>query len=275
MALVRRGHDTAAAARAFLAADEEHDPSEFDGIDGAVDAIRAAIAGDQLITIHGDYDVDGVTATTILVTTLRDLGARCDWLIPDRLADGYGLTTATLERLAARGTGLLITADCGITSVAEVAAARELGIARCRDRPPPAGRRAAGLPDRPSAGRRVPVPGPLRGRRGPQARERPRRPRAGGARPRPGRAGHGRRHGPADGREPDARPAWAGAGPPRPPARAARPDGRRLDRPRAPLRGGSGLPPGATNQRGRAAPPRRRRGRALPGRGRGPRRADR
>jgi single-stranded-DNA-specific exonuclease len=129
VALVRRGHDTVAAARAFLAADEAHDAAEFAGIDRAVAAIRAAIDRDDLITVHGDYDVDGVTATTILVGTLRDLGARCDWLIPDRLADGYGLTAATLKRLAARGTGLLLTADCGITSVEAVAAARELGIA--------------------------------------------------------------------------------------------------------------------------------------------------
>ena len=73
------------------------------------------------ITVHGDFDVDGVCATSILVGALRDLGAECDWLIPDRLADGYGLSAANVERLAERGTSLLITADCGITAFDEVA----------------------------------------------------------------------------------------------------------------------------------------------------------
>lgn len=126
--LVRRGHRTVDQARAFLAADERHDAAALEGIAGAVEAIQAAIAGERLITVHGDYDVDGVTATSILVATLRDLGARCDWVIPDRSADGYGLTAATIERLAERGAGLLVTADCGITSAAEVAAARARGI---------------------------------------------------------------------------------------------------------------------------------------------------
>jgi single-stranded-DNA-specific exonuclease len=128
VALVRRGHRTVEAARSFLAADERHDPSEFDGIGEAVDTIRAAIARGDLITIHGDYDVDGVSSTAILVAALRELGANCDWLIPGRIEDGYGVTTATIDRLAARGTGLLITADCGITSVAEVEQAKAAGI---------------------------------------------------------------------------------------------------------------------------------------------------
>ena len=80
------------------------------------------------ITVHGDFDVDGVCATTILVGALRELGAECDWLIPDRIADGYGLNAANIEQLAARGTELLITVDCGITAVEEVALARSLGM---------------------------------------------------------------------------------------------------------------------------------------------------
>ena len=127
-ALVRRGHRTVEDARAFLEADERHSPSEFAGMAEARARIHAAIEAGRLITVHGDYDVDGVTSTAILVSTLRDLGAECDWLIPGRIEDGYGVTAATIERLEARGTGLLITADCGITSVAEVAAARARGI---------------------------------------------------------------------------------------------------------------------------------------------------
>ena len=53
--------------------------------------------------MHGDFDVDGVCATTIMVSTLRDLGAECDWLIPDRIADGYGLSAANIEQLARAG----------------------------------------------------------------------------------------------------------------------------------------------------------------------------
>ncbi|HSI81195.1 MAG TPA: single-stranded-DNA-specific exonuclease RecJ [Solirubrobacterales bacterium] len=126
--LVRRGYRTPAEARAFLEASESHDPREFDGIDGIVARIRAAIDAGRRITVHGDYDVDGVCATAILVRSLRALGADCDWYIPDRLGDGYGLTLAGVEALAARGTGLLITVDCGITSAAEVAAAQAAGI---------------------------------------------------------------------------------------------------------------------------------------------------
>lgn len=126
--LVRRGHRTVEDAREFLAADERHDPSEFEGIGRAVGTIRAAIDEGKLITVHGDYDVDGVTSTAILVRTLRELGADCDWLIPGRVEDGYGVTGATIDRLAERGSGLLITADCGITSVGEVEKAKSLGI---------------------------------------------------------------------------------------------------------------------------------------------------
>ena len=87
-----------------------------------------AVDGGRRITVHGDFDVDGVCATTILISTLRELGAECDWLIPDRLADGYGLSEANVSKLAERGTSLILTADCGITAVAEVALAGELGM---------------------------------------------------------------------------------------------------------------------------------------------------
>jgi single-stranded-DNA-specific exonuclease len=128
IALVRRGYRTAEAARAFLAADEEHPPEAFESMDAVVARVRAAIREGRRITVHGDFDVDGVCATAILVGALRELGADCDWLIPDRMADGYGLSADNVRRLAERGTSLLITVDCGITAVAEVALARELGV---------------------------------------------------------------------------------------------------------------------------------------------------
>jgi len=126
--LVRRGYRTPELAWAFLAADESHPPSAFESMDAAVAQVRAAIGAGERITVHGDFDVDGVCATTIMVSTLRELGAECDWLIPDRIGDGYGLSAANMERLAKRGTSLLLTVDCGVTAVEEVRLARELGI---------------------------------------------------------------------------------------------------------------------------------------------------
>lgn len=126
--LVRRGYRTPEQARAFLAADESHPAGAFDSMAAAVALTRAAIAAGRRVTVHGDFDVDGVCATAILVGALRELGADCDWLIPDRLADGYGLSEANVRRLSERGTELLLTVDCGVTAVAEVELARELGI---------------------------------------------------------------------------------------------------------------------------------------------------
>ena len=128
VALVRRGYRSVAEAREFLEAAETHDPFAFQGMDEAVERLLAAVGSGKQITVHGDYDVDGVCSTAILVGSLRGLGADCDWLIPDRFSDGYGLTVETVERLAARGTGVLVTVDCGITCPAEVAAARKAGL---------------------------------------------------------------------------------------------------------------------------------------------------
>jgi single-stranded-DNA-specific exonuclease len=126
--LVRRGYGTPDAARAFLDADESHPPSVFASMGEVVERVLAAVRGGRRISVYGDFDVDGVCATAILVGALRELGGECDWLIPDRIADGYGLTASNVERLAARGTSLLITVDCGVTAVEEVALARSLGM---------------------------------------------------------------------------------------------------------------------------------------------------
>jgi single-stranded-DNA-specific exonuclease len=128
MTLVRRGYRTAALAREFLEARESHDPFEFDAMEEVVGLLIDAVAERRRITVHGDYDTDGVCSTAILVAALRDAGAECDWYLPDRLGDGYGLSVDTVRRLAARGTRVLLTADCGIGCPEEVAAARELGL---------------------------------------------------------------------------------------------------------------------------------------------------
>jgi single-stranded-DNA-specific exonuclease len=126
--LVRRGYRTPEQARAFLAADETHEPSAFSGMAAVVERVRAAIAAGRRITVHGDFDVDGVCATSVMVRTLRDLGAECDWFIPNRIEDGYGLSSENVRRLADRGTSLLVTVDCGITCAEQVELAHRLGV---------------------------------------------------------------------------------------------------------------------------------------------------
>lgn len=125
--LVRRGYGDAARARAFLAAERGSAP-ELPGTAAALELALSRLGAGARITVHGDYDVDGVCSTAVLVRVLRALGAEVDWHLPDRFHDGYGLRAATVERLAARGTRLLITADCGVTAVEEVAQARALGL---------------------------------------------------------------------------------------------------------------------------------------------------
>jgi single-stranded-DNA-specific exonuclease len=126
--LVRRGWAEPPEALAFLDAGVRHHVSGFAGIETALELIRAHIAAGSRITVHGDYDVDGICATAIMVRALRALGANVNWFLPSRLEDGYGLGLATIQRLAERGTGLILTVDCAITAVEEVAAARAAGM---------------------------------------------------------------------------------------------------------------------------------------------------
>jgi single-stranded-DNA-specific exonuclease RecJ len=126
--LVRRGLGEPGAARAFLAAAESHPLEAFPGLADAAARVLAHIERRSRITVHGDYDVDGICATAVLVRALRTLGADVDWYLPSRIDDGYGLARPTVERLAARGTQLLVTVDCAITAVEEVAAARAAGL---------------------------------------------------------------------------------------------------------------------------------------------------
>ena len=126
--LVRRGIRAPAAAQAFLDPRDAYDPGEFAGIDRAVALIDRHIQRGSRIVVHGDYDVDGVCATAIMVRALRSRGADAGWYLPDRLTDGYGLARETVHRLAARDTGLIVTVDCAITAVEEIAAARAAGL---------------------------------------------------------------------------------------------------------------------------------------------------
>jgi len=126
--LVRRGMAEPEAARAFLAAADEHPLDAFGGLREAAERILGHVRRGSRITVHGDYDVDGVTASAVLIRALRTVGADVDWYLPSRATDGYGLAAATVDRLAERGTDLLITVDCAITAVEEVARARATGM---------------------------------------------------------------------------------------------------------------------------------------------------
>jgi single-stranded-DNA-specific exonuclease len=86
------------------------------------------VAAGERICVHGDYDVDGISATAVAVLVLRELGAAVEWRLPSRFEEGYGLARETIEALAADGVDLVLTVDCGITAVDEVARARELGL---------------------------------------------------------------------------------------------------------------------------------------------------
>src|SRR5918999_416178 len=127
--LVRRGYDDPDAAEAFLsAARPEHDPFLLGDMRGARAAIRAAIDDGRRICVHGDYDVDGICATALAVLVLRDLGAEVEWHLPSRFEEGYGVSRETLARFASEGCGLLLTVDCGITAVEEIAEAKAAGL---------------------------------------------------------------------------------------------------------------------------------------------------
>jgi single-stranded-DNA-specific exonuclease len=126
--LARRGLRDPGAAGAWLEGAETHDASGFAGLDDAVALVLRHAAAGRRVVVHGDYDVDGVCSTAVLVRVLRRLGADTGWYLPSREDDGYGLSARTVQRLARAGTDLLVTADCAITAIDEVAAARAAGI---------------------------------------------------------------------------------------------------------------------------------------------------
>ena len=105
------------------------DPHLLPGVDPAVARIRRAIENREAIVVYGDYDVDGVTATALLMRVLEKLGAEASFFIPNRFSDGYGLHLDCIEELrATRKPTLLISVDCGVQSVREVAASSEWGL---------------------------------------------------------------------------------------------------------------------------------------------------
>jgi single-stranded-DNA-specific exonuclease len=128
--LLNRRIQTADDARQFLAAPYRglRDPEQLPGLTQAAERIHAAIRDNRRICVYGDYDVDGLTGTSILWEGLRQLGANPDYYVPHRIDEGYGLNGEALRKIAESGASLVVTVDCGIASVAEAETARELGL---------------------------------------------------------------------------------------------------------------------------------------------------
>ena len=128
--LFNRGMGTDAEARAFLKAQPNFnsDPFQFTDMQIAVERIQYALAHNEPIAIYGDYDVDGVTATALMVEALQKLGANVRGYIPNRFDEGYGLNTDALDSLKADGVKLVITVDCGIRSPSEALHSQTIGL---------------------------------------------------------------------------------------------------------------------------------------------------
>ncbi|MBN1688767.1 MAG: single-stranded-DNA-specific exonuclease RecJ [Candidatus Omnitrophica bacterium] len=128
--LRKRGFSSSEEIQEFLSPRVENleDPFKLKGLKEAVTRIHRAVDAREKILIHGDYDVDGITSTSILTRTLKKLGTECSVFLPHRSEDGYGVSEAALKRARGENVSLVITVDCGITAVKEIEAARTLGM---------------------------------------------------------------------------------------------------------------------------------------------------
>ena len=120
--LWQRGLTDPEAAHRFLypTLAHRHDPLRLADMSRAVDRLLAAVARGERIAVHGDYDVDGITATFLLSAVLQEMGGRVEVRIPHRVRDGYGLSVEAMEDAHRRGCGLVVTVDCGVTAVEAV-----------------------------------------------------------------------------------------------------------------------------------------------------------
>lgn len=128
--LACRGVSDVAGGRAFLASRlaDLPDPFSMLGMRAATDRLALALEQGERIAIHGDYDVDGISGTALLVDVLGQLGAQVEYHIPLRLRDGYGLSADALQRAAGNGVRVAVSVDCGVSALAEARLARELGL---------------------------------------------------------------------------------------------------------------------------------------------------
>ncbi len=128
--LAARGHESAESARSFINKETEllHDPFLLRDMDKAVSRVLDALANGEKIVVYGDYDVDGVTAVTVVYTYLKGLGADVKYYIPNRIGEGYGVNLEAVRGFAENGVKLMVTVDTGITAIDEVNAASELSL---------------------------------------------------------------------------------------------------------------------------------------------------
>jgi len=128
--LIHRGVDRAEQVAAFLQPKltDLRPPADLPGCVETARRLHCAVRDGRKITVYGDYDVDGMTATAILRQAIRLLGGQVDYYVPSRMTEGYGLNNDAIRTLAAQGTQLIITVDCGINSIDEAQTAKELGI---------------------------------------------------------------------------------------------------------------------------------------------------
>ncbi|MBI3357059.1 MAG: single-stranded-DNA-specific exonuclease RecJ [Nitrospirae bacterium] len=126
--LLARGVTTLDQAAAWMSPIRLHDPFLIPDIELAVDRLHQAITQRELICFYGDYDVDGMSATSIYLSFFRGLGAKVCAYVPHRVREGYGLNEGAIRKLAAEGVTLLVTSDCGTTSHREISLANQLGL---------------------------------------------------------------------------------------------------------------------------------------------------
>jgi single-stranded-DNA-specific exonuclease len=128
--LAARGITESEQAAAFLhgGTDCIHDPFLLDGMDLAVGRIRRAIESGEKIRIYGDYDADGVSSTSLMVSLFKQLGCDFDYYIPHRVQEGYGLHNGAIDIAKEQGVSLMVTVDTGISAVEQIAYAASLGI---------------------------------------------------------------------------------------------------------------------------------------------------
>src|SRR4030066_313119 len=128
--LIHRGTSDIQHAERFLSStlSDIRSPLGMKGMKEGVERVLKALHNKEKIAIYGDYDVDGITSTSILLMFLKSAGAYVSYYIPERIAEGYGLNADAISGLAERGVTLLITVDCGISDHAELKLAKELGM---------------------------------------------------------------------------------------------------------------------------------------------------
>ncbi|MBR1496982.1 MAG: single-stranded-DNA-specific exonuclease RecJ [Oscillospiraceae bacterium] len=145
--LYARGCATAEQARQFLSCGGAllGDPLLLPDLETAAERLRRAIAAREHVAVYGDYDVDGITSSCMVADYLRSRGVPCELYIPDRMDEGYGVNASAIETLHTRGVSLIVTVDCGVTTVEETAYANSLGMEmiitdhhECRETLPPA-----------------------------------------------------------------------------------------------------------------------------------------